>query len=78
MKTLSTIPALALLALFAASPASALTPASNLPVSAGVEESGGGIVIKAMSADRYHCRTYRSRHAQARCYQKHGLTHHRM
>jgi len=78
MKTLSIIPALALLALFAANPASALTPASNVAVGAGVEEPAGGIVIKAMSAARYHCRTYRSRHARQRCYQMHGLHHHPM
>jgi hypothetical protein len=77
MKTLVIIPALASLALLVANPASALTPASNA-LGAGIEESAGGIVIKAMSAARYHCRTYRSRHAQARCYQKHGIHHHPM
>jgi hypothetical protein len=49
MKTLIIIPALASLALFAANPASALTPASNA-LGAGIEESAGGMVVKAMSA----------------------------
>jgi hypothetical protein len=78
MKRFINVPALASLALFAANPASALIPASNVQLGAGVEEPADGIVIKAMSAARYHCRTYRSRHARQRCYQMHGLHHHPM
>jgi hypothetical protein len=64
------VPAIAALALFAAYPASAVTPAWN----AGVEESTSNIVPAKMSKWFYKCNTnFEDNAARQRCYQMHGL-----
>jgi hypothetical protein len=64
------ISAIASLALFAAYPASALTPVWN----AGVENSTSNIVPARMSKWFYKCNTnFEDNHARQRCYQMHGL-----
>jgi hypothetical protein len=64
------IAAIASLALFAANPASALTPVGK----AGVEASASNIVPAKMSKWFYKCNTnFQAPHALQRCYQMHGL-----
>jgi hypothetical protein len=64
------LPAIAALALFAANPASALTPAWR----AGVEESTSNLVPVAKYGHWYYqCNKYFGHHDLQRCYQMHGL-----
>jgi hypothetical protein len=67
------IPAIASLVLFAANPASALTPVWNPSQGAGVEESTGNIVPAKLSHWAYQCRKYFSEDNLQKCYQMHGL-----
>ena len=63
-------PAIASLALFAANPASALTPAWT----SGVEKSTNNIVPAKMGKWFYKCNTnFDDNAARQRCYQMHGL-----
>jgi hypothetical protein len=71
MKTHIMIPAIASLALLAASPAFASTSMGNASQGAKIESTGA--VFAALSPARARCRAYANYHARQHCYEINGL-----